>query len=121
VPHDAKRAVDPVPIKAMGRMEHEAAAIDPRSGIVYLTEDNGDPADGFYRYLPNDTRRLHKGGVLQMLAVQGHSRYNTITGQTVGEKLNCEWVTIDDVDPSRRAKRCSTNPTRSPSACAAAS
>ena len=77
VPHGANRAVEPVPIKAMGRMEHEAAAIDPRSGIVYLTEDNGDPADGFYRYLPNDRTRLHKGGKLQMLAVQGRSRYNT--------------------------------------------
>jgi uncharacterized protein len=99
VPKGANRAVEPVPIKAMGRMEHEAAAIDPRSGIVYLTEDNGDPADGFYRFLPNDTSRLHKGGKLQMLAVEGRSRYNTITGQTVGEKLHCEWVTIDNPDP----------------------
>jgi secreted PhoX family phosphatase len=60
VPSKANRAVEPVPIKAMGRMEHEAAAIDPRSGIVYLTEDNGDPADGFYRFLPDDTRRLRR-------------------------------------------------------------
>ena len=29
----------PVPLKAMGRFNHEAVAIDPRSGIVYLTED----------------------------------------------------------------------------------
>jgi secreted PhoX family phosphatase len=91
--------VEPVPIKAMGRMEHEAAAIDPRSGIVYLTEDNGDPADGFYRFLPDDTRRLHKGGTLQMLAVQGRSKYDTTHAQEVGEKLHCEWVTIDDPDP----------------------
>ncbi|HEX4308242.1 MAG TPA: alkaline phosphatase PhoX, partial [Solirubrobacterales bacterium] len=99
VPKGANRAVEPVPIKAMGRMEHEAAAIDPRSGVVYLTEDNGDPADGFYRYLPNDTRHLHKGGVLQMLAVQGRSKYDTTRGQKVGQKLHCEWVTIDDPDP----------------------
>ena len=99
VPSKANRAVEPVPIKAMGRMEHEAAAIDPRSGVVYLTEDNGDPADGFYRFLPNDTRRLHKGGTLQMLAVEGRGRYDTTHGQTVGRKLHCEWVTIDDPDP----------------------
>ena len=99
VPKSANRAVEAVPIKAMGRMEHEAAAIDPRSGIVYLTEDNGDPADGFYRYLPNDRTRLHKGGKLQMLAVEGHSRYDTTHGQTVGKKLHCEWVTIDNPDP----------------------
>jgi hypothetical protein len=99
VPRSANRAVEPVPIKAMGRMEHEAAAVDPRSGIVYLTEDNGDPADGFYRFLPNDTRRLHRGGVLQMLAVEGHSRFDTTHDQRVGVSLHCEWVTIDDPDP----------------------
>ncbi len=99
VPANAKGPIDPVPIKAMGRFEHEAAAVDPRTGIVYLTEDNGDPGDGFYRYLPHDTRRLHKGGKLQMLCVNGRSRYNTATGQKVGRKLHCEWVNIPDPDP----------------------
>src|SRR5690606_6082479 len=28
----------PIPIKAMGRFNHEAVAVDPASGIVYLTE-----------------------------------------------------------------------------------
>ncbi len=31
--------VDPVPLKDMGRFAHEAAAVDPETGIVYLTED----------------------------------------------------------------------------------
>ena len=56
VPFGSRQPVDPVPIKAMGRFEHEACAIDPRTGIVYMTEDNGDPADGFYRYLPHHPR-----------------------------------------------------------------
>jgi uncharacterized protein len=99
VPGNAKEVVEPVPIKAMGRFEHEAAVVDPRSGIVYMTEDNGDPADGFYRYLPDDRRRLHKGGTLQMLAVEGRSKYDTTHGQKVGAKLRCEWVTIDEPDP----------------------
>jgi uncharacterized protein len=34
-----------------------------------------------------------------MLAAQGRSRYDTLTGQRVGERLRCEWVTIDDPDP----------------------
>ena len=67
----SREPVDPVPIKAMGRFEHEACAIDPRSGIVYMTEDNGDPADGFYRYIPDDPGKLDRGGKLQMLAVEG--------------------------------------------------
>jgi secreted PhoX family phosphatase len=99
VPLDATSPVDPVPIRAMGRFEHEACAIDPRTGIVYMTEDNGDPGDGFYRYLPHDTRRLHKGGVLQMLCVEGRSRYDTTKHQKVGRTLRCEWVTIRDPDP----------------------
>jgi secreted PhoX family phosphatase len=105
VPASAREPVEPVPIKAMGRFEHEACAIDQRSGIVYMTEDNGDPADGFYRYLPHDRRHLHRGGKLQMLAIKGRPRDKLITGQKVGRRLRCEWVTIDDPDPSDAEKR----------------
>ena len=34
-----------------------------------------------------------------MLRVKGQPQYNTITGQTVGAVLECNWVTIDDPDP----------------------
>ncbi|HKU14896.1 MAG TPA: alkaline phosphatase PhoX [Steroidobacteraceae bacterium] len=91
--------VTPVPLKAMGRFVHEGVAIDPKSGIAYLTEDNGEPLDGFYRFLPKSPGRLQAGGVLQMLAVQGLPQYSTITGQSVGIKLPVRWVTIDDADP----------------------
>ena len=33
---------NPVPLKAMGRFNHEAVAVDPISGDVYLTEDRND-------------------------------------------------------------------------------
>lgn len=55
-----------VPLKAMGRFNHEAAAVDPRTGIVYLTEDRDDSL--FYRFLPAERGRLGKGGRLQALA-----------------------------------------------------
>jgi uncharacterized protein len=100
VPLTATEPVDPKPIKAMGRFEHEACAIDPVSGIVYMTEDNGDPGDGFYRYLPHTPGKLHRGGRLEMLAVQGRSHYDTTSGQRVGRTLRCEWVRIADPDPS---------------------
>ena len=32
---------DPIPLKAMGRFNHEAVAVDPKTGIVYETEDRG--------------------------------------------------------------------------------
>jgi secreted PhoX family phosphatase len=58
----------------MGCMRHEAAAVDPATGFVYLTEDS-DPHSGFYRYRPNDTSRrvgsLEAGGTLEMLRVVG--------------------------------------------------
>jgi secreted PhoX family phosphatase len=41
------RLVNPVPIKAIGRFNHEAVAVDPSTGIVYITEDRGDGI--FYR------------------------------------------------------------------------
>ncbi len=59
--------MEPLPIKAMGRFRHEAVAIDPRTGIAYLTEDMGDGYGLFYRYLPNDRTKLLAGGKLQAL------------------------------------------------------
>ncbi|HET6777766.1 MAG TPA: alkaline phosphatase PhoX, partial [Gemmatimonadales bacterium] len=46
----ANGPVAPVPLRAMGRFEHEAVAVDPATGRVYLTEDR-TPA-GFYRFTP---------------------------------------------------------------------
>lgn len=66
VPAAHKGLVDPVPHKAMGRFNHEAAAIDPATGIVYLTEDRDDSL--FYRFLPAQPGRLAAGGRLQALA-----------------------------------------------------
>ena len=100
VPAGARGPVAPAPLKAMGRFEHETAPIDPRTGIVYLTEDNGDPGDGFYRFVPRRTGHLAAGGRLQMLAVTGEKDYDTATGQRVGEVLDTHWVDIDEPDPS---------------------
>ena len=63
-----------------------------------MTEDEGP--DGFYRYLPKEPGNLAAGGTLQMLAVKGQPKYNTITGQTVGDVLVANWVTIDNPDPA---------------------
>ncbi|MEX2101460.1 MAG: alkaline phosphatase PhoX [Actinomycetota bacterium] len=93
----ANGAVRKQPIKGMGRMLHEAGAVDPQTGVVYMTEDEGP--DGFYRYVPNTFGKLRDGGVLQMLKVVGERKYNTIRDQTVGEVLPVRWVTIDDPDP----------------------
>ncbi|WP_164115794.1 alkaline phosphatase PhoX [Sphingorhabdus sp. Alg239-R122] len=69
VPASATGPVDPKPITAMGRFVHEAAAVDPQTGIVYMTEDN--PRGLFYRYIPDVPEQLHKGGKLQALVIKG--------------------------------------------------
>ena len=100
VPSRATGTVEPVPIRAMGRFEHEACPVDPKTGIVYMTEDNGDPGDGFYRYLPHHKGKLHRGGKLQMLAIHGKPGFSTLKESKHGKKWECRWVDIDDPDPN---------------------
>lgn len=97
VPASANSEVVPVPLKAMGRFVHEAVAIDARSGIVYLTEDAGQ--GGFYRFLPNRSKRLAEGGVLQIMRVKGKDNYDSKKGQKMGQVLDVDWVTITKPDP----------------------
>jgi uncharacterized protein len=97
VPADAGGLVDPVPLTAMGRFNHEAVCIDPVTGIAYLTEDREDGL--LYRFIPARPGRLAEGGVLQALVVQG-------TGDTRGKNgagslgggawHGCTWVTLEN-------------------------
>lgn len=97
----ASAATAPVaaePLVAMGAFVHEAAAVDPRTGIVYETEDR--PTAGFYRYVPRIPGNLAAGGTLQMLAVRGRPGYDTRTGQRAGRRLPVAWVDIPEPWPS---------------------
>ncbi|GAB3653577.1 PhoX family protein [Glycomyces tarimensis] len=98
VPPDAPQEVDPVPLKEMGRFVHEAVAVDPNTGIVYETEDQGTA--GFYRFLPNTPGKLADGGRLQMLKVKDEWNFDTRTGQKTKRSIPVEWVDIDDPDPT---------------------
>jgi hypothetical protein len=93
----ANNNVTPVPLKAMGRFVHETVAVDKKSGFIYLTEDYS-PC-GFYRFIPNRSKRLAEGGTLQMLAIKGKNGYDTRTGQKQGTSFTANWVTIDNPDP----------------------
>lgn len=90
----------PVPIRAMGRFNHEAVAVDPRTGIVYLTEDRGNGL--FYRFIPKIKGELHKGGQLQALAFVWKSGMDTRNWET--QKVNpqtkyaVKWVDLEDID-----------------------
>jgi secreted PhoX family phosphatase len=89
--------VKPIPLKAMGRFVHEALAVDPKTGIVYLTEDK--PACGFYRFIPKQRGKLVRGGRLQMLAIKDHPKLDARKGQKENQRLAVKWVDIPNPDP----------------------
>ena len=95
--------IEPVPLKAMGRFVHEAVAVHPKDGIVYETEDSSDGA--FYRFLPAEEGKLHKGGKLQALMLSDWKAADTRNWATLktetfpAKKLfNIEWIDLDDVE-----------------------
>jgi secreted PhoX family phosphatase len=89
-----------VPLTAMGRFQHEAIAVDPRTGIVYETEDAFQRPFGlFYRFLPNKplggTGSLRAGGALEAMRVPGVPDLSRI--QETGASFDgVEWVPVPD-------------------------
>jgi len=101
VPADpSMTAANPNPIIAMGRMSHEASAVDPATGFWYLTEDQGN-ANTLYRFRPSNLagglNSLHAGGTMQGLAVKGLPNAD-LRNPTLCQEYACEWVDIADPD-----------------------
>lgn len=100
VPSRATSLVEPVPLTAMGRFEHEAACVDPRTGYVYMTEDRDDSL--IYRFVPNTPGRLADGGRLSALAIAGRPgadlrNWNDVFWRERQQRL-LRWVPLDNVD-----------------------
>lgn len=113
VPASATGLVNAKPIKAMGRFNHEAAAVDPKTGIVYMTEDRDDSL--FYRYVPKEYGNLQSGGILQALSIQGQPDFDSRNWHEQSFVLQqwkeAKWVTLenpespnDDLRKQGRAK-----------------
>ena len=100
----------PNPLKAMGRFNHEAVAIDAKSGIVYQTEDRHDSL--IYRFIPDVPGKLAEGGRLQAMAIRDMKSadtrnwkgwadkifpwtYDTIP---VGQKMEVMWIDIQNIE-----------------------
>ncbi|WP_435296904.1 alkaline phosphatase PhoX [Streptomyces sp. YPW6] len=94
------RRTGAVPLTAMGRFQHEAIAVDPKSGIVYETEDAFDRPFGlFYRFLPEKplggTGSLRAGGELEAMRVPGVPDLSVV--QETGTSFDrIEWVPVPD-------------------------
>lgn len=113
------------PIHGMGRFYHEAVAVDPGTGFVYLTEDR---ADGLlYRFRPKviTSRRksprelvvgdLHEGGILEALRLRDHPRAMTQNHEdgpprfVPGKWMRIDWVAIPDAEPKVDMERDPTD------------
>ena len=98
---DADGLVDPVPLRGLGRFRHEAAAVDPATGIVYQTED--DEPGLFYRFIPDHPGELWRGGRLQALAIRGRPGADlrnwpeSANPVGVGSRLEVHWVDLEDI------------------------
>lgn len=111
------------PITDMGRRSHEAAAFDPRTGDVYLTEDARNIAL-LYRFVPNNTSRrygaLAEGGALYAAKVVGIDKANlmALNGprathvNSVGQSFEIEWVRI--TNPGLMPQRYTENELNNP-------
>lgn len=123
VPSDLAEGVDPIPLVDAGRFNHEAAAMDPATCILYQTEDRGDGC--FYRYVShrraNSFGDLQGGGLLYAMVIDpdvvsscdgaslptidrggGVYSVNTQRGlrSFLGQPLPVRWVLLEDVDPA---------------------
>ncbi len=91
----------PVPLRKLGRFRHEAVALDPASGILYLTEDRTDGL--LYRFVPTRKNDFTEGS-LQALAIvdrPGADLRNydpEAKWPAEGASLKVEWIDLEDTD-----------------------
>jgi len=92
----------PIPLKAMGRFNHEAVCVDPVTNIVYQTEDRNDSS--IYRFLPNEKGNLKAGGKLQALVIKAQKTIDTRNWKSdvmpIKKRLEVEWLDLDNVNPT---------------------
>ncbi|MBS3952497.1 MAG: DUF839 domain-containing protein [Methylomicrobium sp.] len=94
IPADASGEIAAEPLVNMGLHYPEAAVVDPKTSIVYITSDRG-PC-GTFRFIPDEFGNLAGTGRVQMLAIKDMPGYDTRSGQKTKVKLPVTWVDIDD-------------------------
>ncbi|WP_462417197.1 alkaline phosphatase PhoX [Kytococcus sp. Marseille-QA3725] len=111
---EANRGKANLPLKFLGRFAHEAAAVDPDSGHIYLTEDADEPNGLYYRWTPPAGYRQGVGA-LHVLAEGGEVEVGTLEAMVAttdggehvtdlslatraGTTYTVEWVEVPDRD-----------------------
>lgn len=93
-----------VPLKALGRFRHEAVALDPKTGILYLTEDTYDGL--LYRFVPKKKGNFRKGK-LQALVIAGKKSADTRNFGSrppvmkPGKERKVKWIDIEEPDSKK--------------------
>lgn len=101
---DPTGATAAIELPQLGTFGHEAAVVDPFTGIVYLTEDTGDSR--FFRWVPDVTpafgeRPDFDNGRLQVMALTGSEAALGAGPAT--------WIDVDAFDPSTYRPEGSTS------------
>lgn len=90
-----------IPLKALGRFRHEAVALDPATGILYLTEDRTDGL--LYRFIPTVKNNLTVGK-LQALAIVGEPMADlrnydpAAKGPAERKEMQATWIDLENTD-----------------------
>ncbi|MFZ2175646.1 MAG: alkaline phosphatase PhoX [Rhodococcus sp. (in: high G+C Gram-positive bacteria)] len=111
---EANMGKSPVALKFLGRYAHEAVAVDPQSGAIYLTEDAGEPNGLFYRWTPpagfrggpNALRELAQStggdtaGSLQAMTCFADGAHVPDLSQATapGVRYTVQWIDVPDRD-----------------------
>ncbi|NMO54586.1 DUF839 domain-containing protein [Actinoplanes sp. TBRC 11911] len=115
---ESKRQV-PKPIKAFGRYEHEALAVEPDLKRVYLSEDASGPNGLFYRWSAPSGRRLGPGlasslsdtaGTLEAMQIRlddGSILPDVayLTSAQLGRPFKVTWIEVPDRDARTQPTR----------------
>jgi secreted PhoX family phosphatase len=110
-PLKAANNVDPTPLESLGRFPHEAAIVDPATGIVYLTEDAGDPNGVLYRAIPTRPLAgygsLRAGATLEALVARDGGTFvpDLSVYEEIGTTLSATWAAIPDPRAAETATR----------------
>ncbi|HCV22731.1 MAG TPA: phosphatase, partial [Candidatus Latescibacteria bacterium] len=108
---DIRRA-DPIPLKAMGRFNHEAVAVDLPTRTLYLTEDSG--SGRLYRFTSVGAKTSINGkegldldnGLLEVLEIEGFEAGGYQEDLDVARKLHkVKWVAVQSPERTQAEVR----------------
>jgi hypothetical protein len=109
----------PKPIKAVGRFEHEAIAVEPNGKHAYLSEDASGPNGLFYRWAAPHGTRLRRGlanllgdtaGMLEAMQIRLDDGSIVpdvayITSAQLGRPFAVTWTAVADRDATSAPTR----------------